>query len=262
METKLDISTTLSESFDTWKAQLQTLVTAAIPVFAVNAVLLFAVLSAGPKGLLLTPLVLAVGMIASAVYAGIVVRAVQQGREGRKPTFGELWPTVTPYIVPLILTGILVMFAVVVGLIFLIIPGIIIGIHLAVTGPVVVLEDKKYGEAMKRSWAIVKGNAGNVFVVLFVMGLIVGIVGGIMGAIGAGAGGVAGQVIFRFVADIFLAPLSGVAAAVIYFRLAGSTAPVGAAPAAPGGMQAAGMPGAAPSVSGSAPPPPPPPPGS
>ena len=52
----------------------------------------------------------------------------------------------------------------------LIIGGIIVGVHLAVIGPVVVLEDKKYVEAMKRSWAIVKGNGLNVFGILFVMG--------------------------------------------------------------------------------------------
>lgn len=257
MNPSLDIGTIINKTFETWKGHLQTLVTAAVPVFAVSAILSLIVLSAGPKGLLLTPLLAIVSLIASAVYAGMVVRVVQAETQGTKPSFGELWPTVTPYILPLILTGFLVGLAVLVGLIFLIIPGIIIGVHLAVTGPVVVLEDKKYVEAMKRSWAIVKGNALNVFVIMFVMGLIVGIAGSILGMIGASAAGIAGHVVLRFVAEIFLAPLGGIAAASIYFQLAGSAAPAGSASAPSGGIPAAGVPGTAPAASGSVPPPPP-----
>jgi hypothetical protein len=55
-----------------------------------------------------------------------------------------------------------------VGLVFCCIPGIILAILLALVPVVLVIEDSRYFDAMKRSWALAKGDWVRVLVVLIV----------------------------------------------------------------------------------------------
>jgi hypothetical protein len=261
METKLDFGQVFDRTADIYKTHLRTLIGAALVVFAaVFVVTLIALLiaSSGGAGIiaLMGLVVLVVTFIGVFAYEGIIIRVVQNHGDGSQHTLDDLWRSVTPVLTPLIFTSILAGLCVAGGLILLIVPGVILLVHFAVVAPVVVVERVNYGEALKRSWNLVKGNAWIVFAVLIVLNIALAIAGAILGAIGSGIANEAGGAVARFVANVFIAPLPAIAGAVMYFALSG--APSGATGATPSGTPAAGMPGTAPAVSGSTPPPPPP----
>lgn len=74
---------------------------------------------------------------------------------------------------PLAITEILVVLSVLGGFILLIIPGILIGILFSVVMQVMIVEEYYYGDALRRSWSLVKEQMGKTFVVLLVTNLIV-----------------------------------------------------------------------------------------
>ncbi|MEX0992601.1 MAG: hypothetical protein WDZ37_01260 [Solirubrobacterales bacterium] len=241
-------------------AQLKTLlligVVVFIAVFAAMFLMLFAA-SGGLGPMLLTLFVLLVVTITAwSIYQGMIIRVVQHHDDGREHSLEDLYASVKPVLVPLILTSILTAAFLLGGLIMLVVPAIVFYVYLAVVAPIVVVERVKYMDALARSWNLIKGSAWTAFGVLIVFGVLVGIANTIISEIGSAIGDEVGNATASFVAQVFLGPFLVIAGAVMYFMLSETGAPVGASGA---GMPPAGMPGAAPSVSGSVPPPPPPP---
>ena len=89
--------------------------------------------------------------------------------------------------------------------------------------PVVVLERPGAFKALGRSRELVRGNGWQVFGVIVVLVIGVRIVAGIIEAIGD-AGGTGVGIVVRVIVEILLAPLSALAASVLYFELRGPTA--------------------------------------
>ncbi len=58
------------------------------------------------------------------------------------------------------------------GFLLLIIPGILWSLSYAIVTPVVLVEGRKAGPSLKRSWELVKGNRKKVFAVMVVMGVL------------------------------------------------------------------------------------------
>lgn len=124
-----------------------------------------------------------------------------------------------PTLPELLLVSVIVSIGIFVGFILIVIPGVIVATLWSVAAPVVVLERPGNLRALRRSRELVRGNGLNVFYVILVMFFLVGIVGsGIdlaANSMGTGLG-----VAVRIIAEIFAAPLSALAAAVLYFDLA------------------------------------------
>jgi len=204
----------IGRAFSIYRDNAGTLVAAAFIVFAVTAVanLLF------DEGFLLI-VASAIGMVASVFYQGMVVRLVDDVRDGvRDASLDTLFKSVSPVALPLFLLSLLVGVAVFFGLILLIVPGLFLLTIWAVSAPAVVIERKGVFEALKRSQELVKGNAWNVFgviVLVFVMLFGVGIVGAALGAVG----GDVVSVLVQLVGTVFVAPIAALATAVLYFTL-------------------------------------------
>lgn len=204
----------IGRAFSIYRDNAGTLVAAAFIVFAVTAVanLLF------DEGFLLI-VASAIGMVASVFYQGMVVRLVDDVRDGvRDASLDTLFKSVSPVALPLFLLSLLVGVAVFFGLILLIVPGLFLLTIWAVSAPAVVIERKGVFEALKRSQELVKGNAWNVFgviVLVFVMLFGVGIVGAALGAVG----GDVVSVLVQLIGTVFVAPIAALATAVLYFTL-------------------------------------------
>jgi uncharacterized membrane protein len=103
--------------------------------------------------------------------------------DGTKPRFADLfvfdWRAIFNYILAAIMSGIIIG----VGFILLIIPGIIFAIKLQYVGYLVVDKKLRPVEAIKKSWAMTKGNVRHLFVLglallgINILGLLVLIVG-------------------------------------------------------------------------------------
>jgi uncharacterized membrane protein len=114
----------------------------------------------------------------------------------------------------------------------------------SVAAPVVVRERPGALRALGRSRELVKGNAWNVFVVILLLVILVGAVSFLIEAIASSAGTGVGLVV-RVIVGILTAPISSLAAAVLYFQLSGAPASGPPEPDLSGPFQAGPFPPAA-----------------
>ena len=233
MTRDLDIGSTLSRIFGIYGDQAAVLLPVAAAIFLAEAIIGAVLVSISPVLLLVAVLV---QIVASTLYAGMVVELVKDVQDGRRDhSVGELFSAVTGVVLPLILAGIVVGFLVAIGLILLIIPGLILLTIFAVVAPSIVVERKGVFDAMGRSRELVSGNGMQVFGVIVVVFLLTFVVSAIIGAIG-GAAGTGGRIVAEFIASTLTAPVTALAAAVIYFellRVKGEAAPAGPADTTP-----------------------------
>ena len=170
----------------------------------------------------------------------------------------------------LAVAGILAGIAITIGLVALIVPGLYLMTIWSVLIPVIVLERRSVMEAFGRSRELVKGHGWQVFgvlVLLFIAAfviqvLIAAILGGIFDSVFGFASGF-------LITSLLLAPLTALAASVIYFELKAikgepvlETGPGGSLtePIAPAPGAAAGPGGGGPPAAPATPEQPPPPP--
>ncbi len=161
-------------------------------------------------------------LVATAIYTGFVVKLVQDVRDGRRDqSVGELVSAATPAIGSLVVFGILSGFAIGIGFIFLIIPGLILMTIWSVGAPAIVAEGRGPIEAFGRSYELVRGQTWTVFGVLVVVFLIMLAAALIAGIIGAAIGGVVGAVIVAILVLALFMPISALVASTLFFDLGG-----------------------------------------
>jgi hypothetical protein len=254
MNRKLDVGNVLTRTFETYRDQFTLLIPAALALFFVVALLNGLVLSGG--GVLATILVLLIGTVATYWFQGMVVEAVRDILDGRRDhTVGSLFQSAMPVILPLFLVGLLAGIGIAIGFILLIAPGLYLLTIWAVLAPVVVVERAGVFDAFGRSRGLVKGTGWQVFGVIVILFLITAAASAIVQAIFVG---IADSFIGYFLADlivrVLVAPLSAIAAAVMYFELKAihgepvpgmeaAAAPAGVAPGAPAPGPATPAPG-------------------
>jgi hypothetical protein len=220
MNAKLDTARVFERIFEIYKDQFTLLIPAALVVFVPVAVL-SGLIYAGDVGILGALIVAGIGTIATYWFQGMVVEAARDILDGRRDyTVGTLVRSAGPVVFPLVVAGILAGIAIAIGLVLLIVPGLYLLTIWAVLAPVIVIERRDVMEAFGRSRELVRGNGWQVFgviVVLFLLQLVV------TGAIQAIANSVSDTVVGYSLADLvvrlLVAPLSALAAAVLFFEL-------------------------------------------
>jgi Uncharacterised protein family (UPF0259) len=227
----LDVGAVIDRVFAIYLEEASVLMPAAAVVFVLTGILTAVIVAAAPG---LTLLALVISLVATTLFTGMVVQLVADVRDGhRDASAAQLLRSVTPVLGQLILVGIVVGVAVLIGFILIIIPGLILLTIWSVSAPVVVLERPGGLRALRRSRELVRGNGWRVFGVVLVFFLLVIVLGTTLEvlaeALGTGAG-----IAVRVVVGVLTAPLSALAAAVLYFELRG-----------PGGATAGEDPGAA-----------------
>jgi len=96
-----------------------------------------------------------------------------------KEIFQEAWKKLWQYFWIMVLVG----FFTILFSIFLIIPGIIVGIYLSFCSYVFIVEKEQGMNALKRSWALVKGNWWKVFGRVVLLNIVFGIIFSILGSV-------------------------------------------------------------------------------
>jgi hypothetical protein len=220
MSRKLDVGGTLSRVFDLYAQQAGVLLPAAAIIFLIpGAAALLVGTGSAAAGLALV--VVAVGIVAGFWYQGVVVAAVQDMEDGRRDfSVGELFGSVRPFVGQLIAAGILAGIGIGIGVLLLVIPGLVLLTWWAVIAPVIVLERTGVTTAFGRSRALVRGNGWQVFGIIVLLAIVQAVVATILRAIAVGISDTrAADAIGSYLGNVLVAPLTGIAATVVYLRL-------------------------------------------
>ena len=220
MTTTLSPSAIISRAFEIYRTQVGTLLAGAALIylaqFVVNLVL--------PDSLDWIGSI--VSLVLTAFFTGMVVMLVRDLQDGhRDSSLGELFSSVTPVFVPVIVVSILFGIGVAIGLVLIIIPGLILLTIWSVAVPVTVIERPGIFAAFGRSRQLVKGNGWQVFGTILLVWLIAIVVGALGGLLASAFGGVLGALIVAIIGAL-IAPVVALTAALIYFTLVEGKQPV------------------------------------
>lgn len=222
MKQQLDVGAVLSRVFGLYTKHLGALLGLGAIIFIPLGIIEGVLNNSG--SIILSLLGTLVGLVGTYVFVGAVVRLVEDVQDGvLDASIGGLISSIGPVLLTLIIVGILAGIGITVGLVLCIVPGLFLLTFWAVVSPVIVVEGAGIGEAFSRSWALVKGNAWQVFAVILLFFLLQAVVGGILAAILLSiSDAVFLTIIAAIVVRLLLAPLSALAGAVIYFELVGA----------------------------------------
>jgi hypothetical protein len=116
------------------------------------------------------------------VLTGAITRAVAAEVAGEDPSVEQSYRFGFHRLWSVLLVSVLVGLAIIGGLILFIIPGIYLGVRLAVSIEALVVEGRRGTEAMGRSWGLVGGHWWHAFFTLLVAALLTGIVNAVITA--------------------------------------------------------------------------------
>jgi hypothetical protein len=223
MTTTLSPSTIIGRAFAIYRTQVGTLLAGAALIylaqFVVNLVL--------PDSLDFIGSI--VSLVLTAFFTGMVVMLVRDLQDGhRDSSLGELFSSVTPVLVPVIVVSILFGIGVAIGFVLIIIPGLILLTIWSVVIPVTVVERPGILAAFGRSRELVRGNGWQVFGTILLVWLIAIVVGALGGLLASVFGGVIGALIVAIIGAL-IAPVIALTAALIYFVLVEGRQPAAAA---------------------------------
>jgi hypothetical protein len=120
------------------------------------------------------------GLLMYLVLTGAITRAVAAEVAGEDPSLEQSYRFGFHRLGSVLLVSVLVGLATVAGLILFIIPGIWIGVRLAVSVEALVVEGRRGTQAMGRSWELVGGHWWHAFGALVVAGLLTGVVNAVI----------------------------------------------------------------------------------
>lgn len=172
-----EIGGVLSAGWRALKSHWPVLVFAPIVVQVINQASSYAVTSAGAvlggdAMLALTFANAALGVVLGAFFGVGTTRIFLAAARGESPDFGLLFSGADRFL-PMLGTQILLGFAVVLGFICLVVPGVILALGFFYAPYLCVDQKLDPTDALRESWRITKGHKGNLFGLLIVSGFVV-----------------------------------------------------------------------------------------
>lgn len=220
---RIDPGRVIGETFSLYKEHFGPLIVMALAIFVVAGLIQGLLADAG--GFFAQLLGTVVGLAATALFTGFVVKLVEDVRDGRRDfTAGELFSSGAAAAPTLILNGILRGIAVAIGFVLLIVPGLYLLTIWAVTSPAIVAERQGVIAAFGRSFELVRGDGWQVFFTILIAFLITIGVTLVAAAIGSGLG-TGGLIVLSIIASTLTAPIGALVAAVLFFDLGGTSSP-------------------------------------
>ena len=186
----------------------------------VNAVVGSVVGSGAGASVLLAFISVLVSLVGTFWLQGALVYAVADVRDGRiDTTVREVFDRVRPYLGTLIVAGLLAALGIAVGFVLLIVPGLILLTWWCLIVPVVVLEERRVGEAFTRSRELVRGHGWTVFGVVVITAIASGIAAGVIESIFSFLGDFLRYWIGGTISSAIVTPFFAVALTLMFFKL-------------------------------------------
>jgi hypothetical protein len=158
-----------------------------------------------------------VTLLVTMILTGAVAWAVAGTLVGREPSVAECYRFGYARLWSILWVGVLSVLAITAGFILLVVPGFIVLTHLVCTIPAVVVERRRGGAALSRSWELVRGFGWPVFGALIVTALLTGIVNAIFTA--PAGNGWFGQGIAAAIGSVVTTPFTALVVGLLYFDL-------------------------------------------
>jgi hypothetical protein len=159
-----------------------------------------------------------VGLLLYQVLTGAITRTIATEVAGQDLGVEQSYRFGFARLGPILVVSILVGLATLLGLIVFVIPGIYIGVRLAVSIQALVIEGRRGTEAMRRSWDLVGGHWWHAAFTLLVAALITGVVNAVITApFSAGAWFIQG--VAAAVATIVTMPYGALVGVLLYLDL-------------------------------------------
>jgi MFS family permease len=214
----LGVGDVLNRVFDLYKQHFGVLIPAAFWLFLVVSILGGVLSRTNALALLIFYVV---SLAVAILYQGMVVSLVHDVQDGRRDSsVGELFRSVGQVLGTLIAASLLYGIATGIGFFLLIVPGCILLTIWAVIAPAIVIEKRGVMASFGRSRELVRGFGWPVFGTVILAALIAAVASVILLAIaGAIAGGPILRIVFGALASTLTAPIGGLVAAVLYYRL-------------------------------------------
>ena len=168
----------LDQAFGLYRRHFATLAVIVVVVGAVPLMLELYVQAAG--GVFAQPVIWLVAVtlkvVLSAIGTAAAVFVVSESYLGRTVTPGDALARAVPYIMRLVVVSILISLVVTLGLLFFIVPGLILLSGLLIAPQALVLEENRGAiEAMGRSWQLTKGSRRKMLGLIIVTAILVSI---------------------------------------------------------------------------------------
>lgn len=216
MPQRLQVGAVVGRVFEIYANEASIWVPVSAAIIGLPAIVVGVASAAGNPGLsLLGELIL---LVAGFVFTGMIVELVASVEAKTKTDAGSLLRSVMPVLGSLIIVSIVAAVCIVVGFLLIVVPGLILITIWSVFAPVVVLERPGGLGALGRSREMVRGNGWQVFGVIVILYVVIAVVELLAVSI-AKTGGTGVTVIVTVVLDMLVAPISSLAAAVMYFEL-------------------------------------------
>lgn len=119
------------------------------------------------------------GYVAAIVVVFEYLNLYEHKPEEKVITVGEVWEKFQSSFFSVFIAGIVVTVAVLIGFLFLIIPGLYLSVPLTLLIPIIIVERKSLGEAFSRCFNLITDKWWSTFGLLFVVSIIVGFMGAI-----------------------------------------------------------------------------------
>lgn len=227
----MQIGDPIGEGWATYKRFWQHLLPIALVTYLIISLVTFALRGAGALGALAAAVVSIAGVF---LLQGALVEAVADVRDGRADlTLTETLARVVPRLGAIIVASVLAAIAIVIGLVFILVPGLYLMTIWSVIVPAIVLERVGALESFGRSRELVRGYGWTVFgviVVTFAINLATSIV---VAIVLSGLSGSLSRYLASVIANTLIAPFVAATWTSMYFRLHALHEP--AAPDVPAG---------------------------
>jgi hypothetical protein len=158
------------------------------------------------------------GLLMYLVLTGAITRAVAAEVAGEDPGLEQSYRFGFHRLGAVLLVSVLVGLATIAGFILFIIPGIWIGVRLAVSVEALVVEGRRGTQAMGRSWELVGGHWWHAFGALVVAGLLTGVVNAVITSPFNNTGWLV-QAVAAAVATVITMPYSVLVGVLLYLDL-------------------------------------------
>jgi hypothetical protein len=220
----LAIGDVLGEAWNLYKRFFGRFFLTALVVFAVLD-LLSALASAAigdslAAGLFWSLVAALIGVVGYFWVQAALVETVRDVRDGRADrTIGETFGAVRPRLPAVIAAGIVAAIGIAIGFVLLIVPGLYLLTIWSMLIPVIVIEERRAGEAFTRSHDVVRGNGWKVFGLVIVTFLLVAVASGVIRLVFAPLPEFLDVWLGSLVAHSVTVPFAAAALTTAYFRL-------------------------------------------
>jgi hypothetical protein len=220
----LAIGDVLGEAWNLYKRFFGRFFMTALVVFAVldllSALASEAIGDSVAAGVFWTLIAALIGVVGYFWVQAALVETVRDVRDGRADrTIGETFRAVQPRLPSVIAAGIVAAIGIAIGLVLLIVPGLYLLTIWSMLIPVIVIEERRAGEAFTRSHDVVRGNGWKVFGLVLVTFLLVGIASGVIRLVFAPLPDFLDVWLGSLVAHSVTVPFAAAALTTAYFRL-------------------------------------------